>query len=100
MTTMQREVPSEILSRVSAYDWFGSLVFLPIGTALVGPIAHVCGLRATIVGATVLLVIFIGGTLLVPSVCPHERSRQAGLLSSVTPHFLEENRDVSAILGS
>ncbi len=35
-TTMQREVPSEVLSRVSAYDWFGSLVFLPLGYAIVG----------------------------------------------------------------
>lgn len=68
VTTMQREVPSEILSRVSAYDWFGSLVFLPIGTALVGPIARICGLRTTIVGAAALLVVFIGATLLVPSV--------------------------------
>jgi MFS family permease len=68
VTTMQREIPSEILSRVSAYDWFGSLVFLPIGMALIGPVEHVLGLRPTIVGAAVLLVIFIGATLLVPSV--------------------------------
>jgi len=25
-TTMQREIPTEVLSRVSAYDWFGSLI--------------------------------------------------------------------------
>ncbi|HEY5111445.1 MAG TPA: MFS transporter [Acidimicrobiales bacterium] len=68
VTTMQREVPSEILSRVSAYDWFGSLVFLPIGMALVGPIARICGLKTTIVGAAVLLTVFIGATLTVPSV--------------------------------
>jgi MFS family permease len=68
VTTMQREIPSEILSRVSAYDWFGSLVFLPIGMALIGPVEHVLGLRPTIIGAAALLVIFIGATLLVPSV--------------------------------
>ena len=65
---MQLEVPSEILSRVSAYDWFGSLVFLPIGMALIGPIERVCGLTPTIDGAAILLVIFIGATLTVPSV--------------------------------
>ena len=36
-TTMQREVPVEVLSRVSAYDWFGSLIFLPLGYAIVDP---------------------------------------------------------------
>jgi len=67
-TTMQREIPSEVLSRVSAYDWFGSLVFLPIGMALVGPIQRACGMTATIIGAATLLAVFIGATLLVPSV--------------------------------
>jgi hypothetical protein len=67
-TTMQREIPSEVLSRVSAYDWFGSLVFLPIGMAIVGPIQEACGMTTTIVGAAILLALFIGMTLLVPSV--------------------------------
>ena len=30
-TTMQRELPPDVLSRASAYDWFGSLVLLPVG---------------------------------------------------------------------
>jgi MFS family permease len=67
-TTMQREIPKDVLSRVSAYDWFGSLVFLPIGMAIVGPIQEACGMTTTIVGAAVLLALFIGMTLLVPSV--------------------------------
>jgi MFS family permease len=67
-TTMQREIPSEVLSRVSAYDWFGSLVFLPIGMAVVGPIQEACGMKTTMIGAAVLLGLFIGVTLLVPSV--------------------------------
>jgi hypothetical protein len=53
---------------VSAYDWFGSLVFLPVGMAIVGPIAAAGGVTATIIGATILLVVFVGVTLLVPSV--------------------------------
>lgn len=67
-TTMQREIPSEVLSRVSAYDWFGSLVFLPIGMALIGPIEKALGMTRTIVGAATLLGLFVGATLLVPSV--------------------------------
>jgi MFS family permease len=38
-STMQRAVPAESLSRVSSYDWFGSLVFAPVGLAIWAPIA-------------------------------------------------------------
>jgi hypothetical protein len=81
MTTMQREIPSEILSRVSAYDWFGSLVFLPIGMALIGPVERVLGLKTTIVGAAALLVVFIGGTLMVPSVVQMRAPARSEVLS-------------------
>ncbi|HEV7758293.1 MAG TPA: MFS transporter [Acidimicrobiales bacterium] len=43
-TTMQRHVEPEALSRVSSYDWFGTVGTLPIGYALVGPISGVLGI--------------------------------------------------------
>jgi hypothetical protein len=56
-TTLQREVPAEALSRVSAYDWFGSIATMPIGFALVGPLSHAFGISGALwVGATVALV--------------------------------------------
>ncbi|HEV3212227.1 MAG TPA: MFS transporter [Acidimicrobiales bacterium] len=67
-TTVQREIPTELLSRVSAYDWFGSLVFLSVGLALIGPVAKAIGLRVTIAGAAVLMIALVGATLCVPSV--------------------------------
>ena len=36
-TTLQRQIPDAALSRVSAYDWFGSLLMQPLGFALVAP---------------------------------------------------------------
>jgi hypothetical protein len=42
-TTMQREIPEESISRVSAYDIFGSLAFAPLGLLLSGPIAAAIG---------------------------------------------------------
>ena len=42
-TTLQRNVPSQSLSRVSSFDWMVSLAFFPIGAALAGPIADVLG---------------------------------------------------------
>ena len=52
MTAMQREVPRDMLSRVSSYDYLGSLAFFPIGLALAGPVADLIGVSATLwVGA-------------------------------------------------
>ena len=48
---MQSNIPADRLSRVYAYDWFGSLVFIPVGLALAGPVSALVGVRATIVGA-------------------------------------------------
>jgi Transmembrane secretion effector len=42
-STLQRHVPPSTLSRVSAYDWFGSMAFQPVGLALWGPIAASIG---------------------------------------------------------
>ncbi|MEJ8669970.1 hypothetical protein WKI71_20765 [Streptomyces sp. MS1.AVA.1] len=36
-TTIQREIPERALSRVSSYDWFGSLAFAPLGLLVAGP---------------------------------------------------------------
>jgi MFS family permease len=55
-TTLQRHVPGDSLSRVSAYDWFGSLALDPIGLAIWGPIAALIGIDASLwVAFTVLL---------------------------------------------
>ena len=50
-TTLQRRIPAASLSRVSSYDWFGSLVFNPAGLALAGPVAAAFGARATLITA-------------------------------------------------
>jgi predicted MFS family arabinose efflux permease len=61
-TTMQRLVPAEKLSRVSAYDWFGSVALLPLGYAIVGPLAGAFGVSAMLWVAVAALV---GPTLVV-----------------------------------
>jgi hypothetical protein len=54
-TTMQREIPEESISRVSAYDIFGSLAFAPLGLLLSGPIAAAIGPRAALLGCAGLV---------------------------------------------
>lgn len=43
-TAMQRHVEPEALSRVSSYDWFGTVATLPIGYAVIGPLSGVLGI--------------------------------------------------------
>jgi MFS family permease len=51
LTTVQSHVPSEALSRVSAYDWLGSAAFVPLGYILVGPLAAGLGVQTTLFAA-------------------------------------------------
>ena len=46
--TWIQHVPATARSRVSAYDWFGSLALEPVGFALVGPIAAGIGISTTL----------------------------------------------------
>ena len=47
-TTLQQHIPPASLSRVSAYDWFGSLLCEPIGVALAGVVAAGIGMSQTL----------------------------------------------------
>jgi MFS family permease len=67
-TTMQRELPPDVLSRASAYDWFGSLVFLPIGFSIVGPLSGGLGRSATLVLAALWTAVSTAVVLAVPGV--------------------------------
>jgi MFS family permease len=50
-TALQERIPEHARSRVSSYDWFGSIVFLPLGMALVGPLADAVGATAVLLAA-------------------------------------------------
>jgi len=67
-TTMQREIPPERLSRVSAYDWFGSLVFLPLGYAIVGPVSSAIGVHLVFLIGSAYVLLATAITLCIPSV--------------------------------
>jgi MFS family permease len=47
-TTLLQHVPEDVRSRVTAYDWFGSLALQPVGYALVGPLAGAIGTPAAL----------------------------------------------------
>ncbi|MDA0181885.1 MFS transporter [Solirubrobacter phytolaccae] len=67
-STLQRQIPRESLSRVSSYDWFGSLVFSSFGVALWGPIAGLLGVGTALWLAFGLALVVILGLLSVPDI--------------------------------
>ena len=67
-TTLQRHIPAAALSRVSAYDWLGSLAAQPIGLALWAPVAAAIGLAGALWAACALALASSLATLALPSV--------------------------------
>jgi MFS family permease len=67
-STLQRHVPGESLSRVSSFDWFGSLAFYPLGLAIWGPIAAVIGISGSLWLAFGLAVALTMALLSVPDI--------------------------------
>lgn len=54
-TVFQQQVPEEARSRVSSYDALGSFVLIPLGTAVVGPLAAHFGVRTTLIVAGIVV---------------------------------------------
>ncbi|MFJ2767285.1 MFS transporter [Streptomyces sp. NPDC087300] len=68
MTAMHQEIPEEKLSRVAAYDWFGSVAMVPLATALAGPAESAFGRSASLWGCAVLVIVVTAAVLFVPDV--------------------------------
>jgi len=61
-TALAHHIPPGALSRVSAWDWMGSLALLPLGYLLAGPLAEVFGARVVLgVGSAIGLALLALG---------------------------------------
>lgn len=65
---LHQEIPEDKLSRVSAYDWFGSVAMLPLATALAGPAEAAFGRTASLWGCSALILALTLAVLTVPDV--------------------------------
>jgi hypothetical protein len=64
-SALAHHIPPHALSRVSAWDWMGSLALLPVGYLIAGPLAAALGARAVLGwGSAIGLVVL--GLALVP----------------------------------
>ena len=67
-TVLQQHVPQHALSRVSSYDWAGSVIFLPLGYILVGPLADEFGAGDVLYAAAAWTIVSSLAILAIPSV--------------------------------
>jgi MFS family permease len=67
-STLQRHIPEQSLSRVAAYDWFGSSALYPVGLAVWGPLAAAIGIRSTLWIAFALFLVGTAWFLALPDV--------------------------------
>ncbi|MFJ9413205.1 MFS transporter [Streptomyces sp. NPDC101227] len=68
MMALHQEIPEEKFSRVSSYDWFGSLVGVPAATALAGPVQDLIGRPAALWGCSALVALLTAAVLCVRDV--------------------------------
>jgi MFS family permease len=74
-TVMQEQVPETALSRVSSYDTLGSIIFIPLGAAVAGPLAEQIGVTETIVASAAVIAVATALVLLVDDVRTLRRDR-------------------------
>jgi MFS family permease len=53
-TAMQVLIPDKVRARVGAYDWFVSLVIMPLGFVVMGPLSSSLGFTPTLVAAAAI----------------------------------------------
>ncbi|MEV6009679.1 MFS transporter [Streptomyces sp. NPDC051976] len=78
MLALHQEIPEEMMSRVSAYDWLGSVAMTPIAMALAGPAASAFGRTQALWGCSVTVVVLTAAVLLLPGVRRLERAHGDG----------------------
>jgi MFS family permease len=83
-TAMQVLIPDNVRARVGAYDWFVSLVIMPVGWVVMGPLSSSIGFTATLIAAAVLGAIPCVLVALVPRVRGVHRTPAGGIVVDVS----------------
>ncbi|MEV6263049.1 MFS transporter [Streptomyces sp. NPDC051784] len=97
MTALHQEIPEDKLSRVAAYDWFGSVAMVPLATAAAGPVETLVGRSAALWGCAGLIVLVTAGALLVPDV--RNLTRRGTVAKVSVPEPSQASADAEGALG-
>ena len=67
-TTMQTLVPDQVRARVDSYDWLVSMVIMPVGYVVAGPLSSSIGFTTTLVAAGAISAIPCSLVVLLPGI--------------------------------
>ncbi|WP_371498668.1 MFS transporter [Kitasatospora sp. NBC_00374] len=67
-TSVQTQVPGEVLNRIHAYEVAGSVCMVPLGAALVGPAVEVFGERELLAAGGTITLLVVAALLLSPPI--------------------------------
>ena len=82
--TVPQLLPADVLARANSFDWLLSLIAMPAGFAICGPVADHVGIPTTLVGTAVLLAVPSVLIMLVPGIRGVRRTPD-GLVVASTP---------------
>lgn len=66
--TVPQLLPAEVLARASSFDWLVSIIAMPVGFAVTGPVADHIGIPTTLVAAAVIMAVPCALVVLIPGV--------------------------------
>jgi MFS family permease len=78
-TAMQQHVPPEAMSRVSSWDYAGTLALMPLGLALAGPLASWVGTSTALIACAIAVTLVTVSSLFIREVWSLEAKPPAGL---------------------
>ncbi len=82
--TVPQLLPADVLARANSFDWLLSLIAMPAGFAICGPVADHVGIPTTLVGTAILLAVPSVLIMLVPGIRGVRRTPD-GLVVASTP---------------
>lgn len=82
--TVPQLMPRDVLARANSFDWVVSLIAMPAGFAICGPVADHIGIPATLIGAAILLAVPSVVIMMVPGIRGVRRTPD-GLVVASTP---------------
>jgi MFS family permease len=77
--TVPQLIPPDVLARASSFDWLLSIIAMPIGFAVSGPVADRIGIQTTLVAAAAIMAVPCFLVVLIPGV-RHVRRTAEGLI--------------------
>jgi MFS family permease len=80
--TVPQLMPAEVLARATSFDWLLSIIAMPVGFAVSGPLADHIGIQPTLLAAAAVMAVPVALIVLVPGVRSVRRTPEGLIVAS------------------